>query len=354
MKLVRYRRARPRKARHHRQRGAHPRPVGRGSRHRRRRALAEGPRQDRQGSSRTSCRWCAATPRIGPCVGKVGNFIAIGLNYADHAAEAGMPLPKEPIIFNKAPSCICGPERRHHDPEGLDQARLRGRARHRDRQPRALSRRRASAIDAVAGYCLANDVSERAVPDRARRPVDQGQGLRDVRPDRPLARHQGRDPDPQKLDMWLTVNGETRQKGSTKTMIFGVAHIVWYCSQFMVLRAGRRHHHRHAARRRHRHEARAEVPQGRRRREARHRRARRADAEGRALQVVIVIPGRRANGDPGIQSGASGCLPVIRRPRQHSCLAPLVPALSALWPRLGPSQSPHRIKSPIERAAVGT
>ena len=81
-------------------------------------------------------------PRLGPCVGNVRNFIAIGLNYSDHAAEGGNPIPKEPVVFNKAPTCICGPERRHHDPEGFHQARLRMRARHRDRQARALSQPR--------------------------------------------------------------------------------------------------------------------------------------------------------------------------------------------------------------------
>ena len=78
-------------------------------------------------------------PRLGPCIGNVRNFIAIGLNYSDHAAEAGMPIPKEPMIFNKAPDLHLRPERRHHHPEGIHQTRLGGRARHRDRQARALS-----------------------------------------------------------------------------------------------------------------------------------------------------------------------------------------------------------------------
>src|ERR1700761_4802373 len=100
------------------------------------------------------------TPRIGPCVGKVGNFIAIGLNYADHAAEAGMPLPKEPIIFNKAPTCICGPNDNTIVPKEstkldyeVELGIVIGK--------RACYLTKESAMDVVAGYCLANDVSER-------------------------------------------------------------------------------------------------------------------------------------------------------------------------------------------------
>ena len=135
------------------------------------------------------------TPRLGPCVGKVGNFIAIGLNYADHAAEAGMPLPKEPIIFNKAPSCICGPNDDTMIPK--DSTKL-------DYEvelgvvigSRARYLAKDKAMDAVAGYCLANDVSERNFQIERGQPVDQGQGLRDLRPARAVARHQGRDPRP--------------------------------------------------------------------------------------------------------------------------------------------------------------
>src|ERR1700677_651556 len=100
------------------------------------------------------------TPRIGPCVGKVGNFIAIGLNYSDHAAEAGMPIPKEPIIFNKAPTCICGPNDDTMIPKGstkldweIELGIVIG------QRARYLSKDKA--LDVVAGYCLANDVSER-------------------------------------------------------------------------------------------------------------------------------------------------------------------------------------------------
>ena len=131
-------------------------------------------------------------PRIGPCVGRMGNFIAIGLNYSDHAAEAGMPIPKEPIIFNKAPSLPVRPERRHHHPAGFDKARLGNRARHRHRHARPLPEQGQGARRRRRLLPRQRRLRAR-VPDRARRPMDQGQGLRDLRPARPLARHQGRD-----------------------------------------------------------------------------------------------------------------------------------------------------------------
>jgi 2-keto-4-pentenoate hydratase/2-oxohepta-3-ene-1,7-dioic acid hydratase in catechol pathway len=176
-------------------------------------------------------------PRIGPCIGRVGNFIAIGLNYADHAAEAGLQVPKEPIIFNKAPSCICGPNDDTIVPKGatkLDYEVELGvvigtRARYLDDS---------AAMDAVAGYCLANDVSEREFQIERAGQWTKGKGCETFGPLGPWLVTKDQIPDPQNLDMWLTVNGETRQKGSTRTMIFGVAHLVAYCSQFMVLEPG--------------------------------------------------------------------------------------------------------------------
>jgi len=178
-----------------------------------------------------------AGTRIGPCVGKVGNFIAIGLNYADHAAEAGMPIPKEPIIFNKAPSCICGPDDETMIPK--DSTKL-------DYEielgivigSRARYLTQANAMDAVAGYCLANDVSEREFQIERSGQWTKGKGSETFGPIGPWLVTKDEIKDPQNLSMQLTVNGETRQKGSTKTMIFGVAHIVWYCSQFMVMDPG--------------------------------------------------------------------------------------------------------------------
>src|SRR6202142_4763524 len=146
------------------------------------------------------------TPRIGPCVGHVGNFIAIGLNYADHAAEAGLQVPKEPIIFNKAPSCICGPDDDTMTPKGsvkLDYEIELGivigsRARY-------LSK--SGAMDAVAGYCLANDVSERAFQiERAGQWV-KGKACETFGPLGPWLVTKDEIANPQKLDMTLTVNG---------------------------------------------------------------------------------------------------------------------------------------------------
>jgi 2-keto-4-pentenoate hydratase/2-oxohepta-3-ene-1,7-dioic acid hydratase in catechol pathway len=177
-------------------------------------------------------------PRIGPCVGRMGNFIAIGLNYSDHAAEAGMPIPKEPIIFNKAPSCVCGPDDNTMIPKGstkLDYEVELGivigsRARY-------LAKNKA--MEAVAGYCLANDVSERNFQiERSGGQWGKGKGCETFGPLGPWLVTKDEIRDPQRLDMWLTVNDETRQKGSTQTMIFGVAHLVWYCSQFFVLEPG--------------------------------------------------------------------------------------------------------------------
>jgi 2-keto-4-pentenoate hydratase/2-oxohepta-3-ene-1,7-dioic acid hydratase in catechol pathway len=177
-------------------------------------------------------------PRLGPCVGAVGNFIGIGLNYSDHAAEAGMPIPKEPIFFNKAPSCICGPDDDTMIPKEstkLDYEVELGivigsRARY-------LAKNKA--MDAVAGYCLANDVSARDFQiERSGGQWGKGKGCETFGPLGPWLVTRDEIKDPQKLDMWLTVNGEIRQKGSTETMIFGVQHLVWYCSQFFVLEPG--------------------------------------------------------------------------------------------------------------------
>ncbi len=176
-------------------------------------------------------------PRIGPCVGRVGNFLAIGHNYAEHAAESGLPVPKEPVIFNKAPSCICGPNDDTITPKGstkLDYEVELGvvigsRARY-------LSK--SGALGAVAGYCLANDVSERAFQIERSGQWTKGKSAETFGPLGPWLVTKDEVANPQKLDMWLTVNGETRQNGNTRTMIFGVAHLVWYCSQFMVLEPG--------------------------------------------------------------------------------------------------------------------
>jgi 2-keto-4-pentenoate hydratase/2-oxohepta-3-ene-1,7-dioic acid hydratase in catechol pathway len=177
-------------------------------------------------------------PRLGPCIGDVGNFIAIGLNYSDHAAEAGMPIPKEPIIFNKAPTSICGandPTIVPKESTKLDYEVELGivigkRARYLDRN---------KAMSAVAGYFLSNDVSERSFQiDRSGGQWNKGKGCETFGPIGPWFVTRDEIKDPQNLDMWLNVNGEKRQRGNTKTMIFGVEHLVWYCSQFFVMEPG--------------------------------------------------------------------------------------------------------------------
>lgn len=180
----------------------------------------------------------AGKPRLGACIGKVGNFIAIGLNYSDHAAEAGMPIPKEPVIFNKATTSICGPnddtfiprESTKLDYEVEFGIVIGKRARYLDKD---------KAMSAVAGYFLSNDVSERAFQiERSSGQWYKGKSCETFGPIGPWFVTKDEIRDPQNLDMWLDVNGERRQTGNTRTMIFGVAHLVWYCSQFFVMEPG--------------------------------------------------------------------------------------------------------------------
>ncbi len=176
-------------------------------------------------------------PRLGPCVADVSNFIAIGLNYSDHAAEAGMPIPVEPIIFNKAPSCICGPYDDTITPKGsskLDWEVELGivigqRARYVSKD---------KALDFVAGYCLANDVSERVFQLERAGQWTKGKGSETFGPLGPWLVTKDEIKDPQNLSMWLDVNGEKRQRGNTRTMIFDCKTIVWCCSQYFVMEPG--------------------------------------------------------------------------------------------------------------------
>jgi len=176
-------------------------------------------------------------PRLGPCIGKVGNFIAIGLNYADHAAESGVPVPNEPVVFNKAPTCICGPNDDTMIPKNstkldyeCELAIVIG------KRARYLSKDKA--MDAVAGYCIANDVSERAFQMEHGQTIAKGKGCETFGPLGPWFVSKDEIRNPQDLDMWLNVNGEKRQRGNTKTMVFNVAHLVWYCSQMCVMQPG--------------------------------------------------------------------------------------------------------------------
>jgi 2-keto-4-pentenoate hydratase/2-oxohepta-3-ene-1,7-dioic acid hydratase in catechol pathway len=176
-------------------------------------------------------------PRLGACVGSVGNFIAIGLNYSDHAAEAGMAIPKEPIIFNKVTTCICGPNDDTMIPKGsskldweIELGIVIGQ--------RARYLTKDKALDVVAGYCLANDVSERVFQIERAGQWIKGKSSETFGPLGPWLVTKDEIKDPQGLNMWLDVNGEKRQRGNTKTMIFNCRHLVWYCSQFFVLEPG--------------------------------------------------------------------------------------------------------------------
>jgi 2-keto-4-pentenoate hydratase/2-oxohepta-3-ene-1,7-dioic acid hydratase in catechol pathway len=177
-------------------------------------------------------------PRLGPPVGGTRHFIAIGLNYSDHAAEVGMPIPAEPIIFSKAPSSLCGPNDNIIIPKAstkLDWEVELG----------IVIGRRAQyipsvekALDYVAGYCLANDVSERQFQIERAGQWIKGKSAENFGPIGPWLVTKDEIKDVQNLKMWLDVNGEKRQRGSTRTMIFGAAHIVWYCSQFFIMEPG--------------------------------------------------------------------------------------------------------------------
>lgn len=176
-------------------------------------------------------------PRLGPCVGGVGKFLGIGLNYADHAAETGMDLPGEPVLFTKAISCICGPNDAIRLPEGstktdweVELGVIIGAT--------AKSVAEAAALEHVAGYCVVNDVSERAFQFDGTGNWDKGKGCDTFGPLGPWLVTKDEVPDPQSLSLWLDLNGERRQDGSTATMVFGVAHLVSYLSRFMTLQPG--------------------------------------------------------------------------------------------------------------------
>ncbi len=175
--------------------------------------------------------------RFGPPVSRVGKFIAIGLNYADHAAESNMPIPKEPIVFMKATSCIQGPDDDVMLPKGSTKSDwevelgivIGTRARY-------VSQK--DAFNYVAGYCTVNDVSEREYQLERGGSWDKGKGCDTFGPIGPWLVTRDEVPNPQNLSMWLDLNGQRMQNGSTKTMIFGVAKLVSYVSQFMTLEPG--------------------------------------------------------------------------------------------------------------------
>lgn len=175
--------------------------------------------------------------RIAPPWTGIGKFLCVGLNYADHAAESGLPVPKEPVLFTKPTSCIVGP----NDPVVLPQGSVKS-----DWEvelgvvigSKARYVSEADALSHVAGYCVVNDVSEREYQIERGGTWDKGKGCDTFGPIGPYLVTADEVPDPQKLDMWLDINGKRTQTGSTRTMIFGVAHLVSYISRFMTLYPG--------------------------------------------------------------------------------------------------------------------
>lgn len=175
--------------------------------------------------------------RIGPCISNVGKFICVGLNYADHAAEAGLEVPPEPIIFMKATSAICGPNDDIIIPRGSQKTDWEVELGIVIGEHTAYISEE-DALDHVAGYCLINDISERAFQTERAGQWTKGKSCDTFGPIGPWLVSKDEIPDPQNLAMWLEVNGRRYQNGSTSTMVFGAAHLVSYISQFMSLQAG--------------------------------------------------------------------------------------------------------------------
>ncbi|PUB11523.1 fumarylacetoacetate hydrolase family protein [Yoonia sediminilitoris] len=183
----------------------------------------------------------AGTPqqdlRLGPCVGDIGKFICIGLNYADHAEEAGMPIPPEPVIFNKWTSAICGP----NDPIQIPRDSVKT-----DWEvelgvvigaPGAYIDE-ANAMDHVAGFCVINDVSEREFQLERAGTWDKGKGCDTFGPTGPWLVTTDEVADMDNLEMWLEVDGDRMQSGNTSTLIYKIPHLISYCSRFMSLQSG--------------------------------------------------------------------------------------------------------------------
>ena len=175
--------------------------------------------------------------RIGPCVGRVGKFICVGLNYSDHAAESGMAVPAEPVLFMKATSSIVGPNDdvvlpRHSTKSDweVELGVVIG------REARYVSE--AGALNYVAGYCVVNDLSERAFQLEGTGQWVKGKSADTFGPIGPWLVTADEVPDPQELTLWLEVDGHRYQHGSTRTMVFGVATLVSYISRFMSLQPG--------------------------------------------------------------------------------------------------------------------
>jgi 2-keto-4-pentenoate hydratase/2-oxohepta-3-ene-1,7-dioic acid hydratase in catechol pathway len=179
----------------------------------------------------------SGAPRIGPCVGAVGKIIGVGLNYSDHAAESGMPIPSEPPLFMKATSAIIGPNDEVEIPRGskktdweVELGVVIGKL--------AKNISESQALEHVAGYCIVNDVSERAYQLERGGQWDKGKCHDTFAPIGPWLVTADEIAEPQNLELWLEVDGRRFQQGSTSKMIFGVAHLVAYISQFMTLHPG--------------------------------------------------------------------------------------------------------------------
>lgn len=175
--------------------------------------------------------------RLGPCVGQVGKFLGIGLNYADHAAEAGMAVPPEPVVFTKWTSCISGPDDAVQLPRGslktdweVELGVVIGQG------GRYIAE--ADALAHVAGYCVVNDISEREYQIERAGTWDKGKGFDSFGPIGPWLVTADEVPNPQALKLWLEVDGQMRQNGSTATMVYGVAHLISYLSRFTTLHPG--------------------------------------------------------------------------------------------------------------------
>ncbi|SCX18109.1 Ureidoglycolate lyase [Agrobacterium sp. DSM 25558] len=178
-----------------------------------------------------------AGERVGACVSGTGKFICIGLNFSDHAAETGAKVPSEPVIFMKATSAIVGPDDNVVIPRGSEKTDWEvelgvviGKT--------AKYVSEDDALDYVAGYCVSHDVSERAFQSERQGQWTKGKSCDTFGPIGPWLVTKDEVADPQNLGMWLKVNGETMQNGSSKTMVYGVAHVVSYLSQFMSLHPG--------------------------------------------------------------------------------------------------------------------
>ncbi|HLX03387.1 MAG TPA: ureidoglycolate lyase [Trinickia sp.] len=179
----------------------------------------------------------SGNPRIGACVGNVGKLVCIGLNYADHAAESNLPVPAEPVVFNKWTSAITGPNDDVEIPRGSKKTDWEVELGVVIGKPCKYVDE-AHALDYVAGYCVVNDVSEREWQIERGGQWDKGKGFDTFGPIGPWLVTRDEVADPQRLDLWLEVDGHRYQNGNTHTMIFSVAKVVSYLSQCMSLQPG--------------------------------------------------------------------------------------------------------------------